>query len=189
MAVSDPQGDICQEAGVDPANVSLHKQEHTTVVGYPGAQPRGSREVLEAPCDNVIPAATEGMLAAENAERVLARLIAEVANGPTTPESDRAFTKRGMVVIPDILANAGGVTVCYFEWVQDLQSFFWSKEENAARLETIMAHAFETMWGRPVPRSATCVPPRIWSQLYALPRLRGYATFTPKKIQLGRRVL
>lgn len=85
------------------------------------------------------------MLTAANAEQVQARLIAEAANGPTTPEADRIFAKHGMVVIPDILANAGGVTVSYFEWVQDLQSFFWSKEEIAAKLETIMAQAFQAV--------------------------------------------
>jgi glutamate dehydrogenase (NAD(P)+) len=154
VAVSDTQGGIYQEAGLDPARVLLHKQEHLSVVGFPGAKKLGSREVLEVPCEIVIPAATEGMLTADNAERVQARLIAEAANGPTTLAADRVFAKRGVVVIPDILANAGGVTVSYFEWVQDVQSFFWSKEEIAAKLETIMARAFQAVWEKA--RAAQC---------------------------------
>jgi glutamate dehydrogenase (NAD(P)+) len=146
VAASDTQGGIYQETGLDPAHVLLYKQEHRTVAGFPGAQPVGNQDVLEVPCDILIPAATEGMLTAVNAERVQARLIAEAANGPTTPEADRIFAKRHILVIPDILANAGGVTVSYFEWVQDLQSFFWTKEEIAAKLETIMTHAFEAVW-------------------------------------------
>jgi glutamate dehydrogenase (NAD(P)+) len=146
VAVSDTQGGIYQEAGLDPVHVLRHKQEHATVVGFPGTRKIAVREVLEVPCDILIPAATEGMLTAANAERVQARLIAEAANGPTTPEADHIFFRRGILVIPDILANAGGVTVSYFEWVQDLQSFFWSKEEIAARLEVIMARAFQEVW-------------------------------------------
>ncbi len=145
VAVSDTQGGIYSEAGLDPAKVSLHKQEQGTVVGFPGTQRVGIREVLEVPCDILIPAATEGMLTVENAERVQAKIIAEAANGPTTPDADRIFYKRGVFVIPDILANAGGVTVSYFEWVQDLQSFFWSSEEIAAKLETIMERSFQAV--------------------------------------------
>ena len=145
VAVSDTQGGIYQEAGLNPAHVSLYKQEHKTVVGFPGTQRMAIQDVLEVPCDILVPAATEGVLTASNAERVQARIIAEAANGPTTPEADRVFARRGIFVIPDILANAGGVTVSYFEWVQDMQSFFWSKEEIASKLETIMAHAFLTV--------------------------------------------
>jgi glutamate dehydrogenase (NAD(P)+) len=145
VAVSDTQGGIYSEAGLDPTKVLLHKQEQGTVVGFPKTQRVGIRDVLEVPCDILIPAATEGMLTAENAERVQARIIAEAANGPTTPEADRIFARRGIFVIPDILANAGGVTVSYFEWVQDLQSFFWSNEEIASRLEAIMARAFQSV--------------------------------------------
>ncbi len=98
--------------------------------------------MLEVPCDILIPAATEGVITAANADRVLARIVAEAANGPTTPEADDILLKKNVVVIPDILANAGGVTVSYFEWVQDLQSFFWSVEEITQKLEVIMNRAF-----------------------------------------------
>jgi len=97
---------------------------------------------LEVPCDILIPAATEGVITAANADRVLARIITEAANGPTTPEADEILFKKNVVVIPDILANAGGVTVSYFEWVQDIQSFFWNVEEITQKLEVIMNRSF-----------------------------------------------
>jgi glutamate dehydrogenase (NAD(P)+) len=103
------------------------------------------QDVLEVPCDVLIPAATEGVITAANAPRVQARIITEAANGPTTPEADAILYKRGCVVVPDILANAGGVTVSYFEWVQDLQSFFWGVEEITRRLEVIMNNAFASV--------------------------------------------
>jgi glutamate dehydrogenase (NAD(P)+) len=145
VAVSDTQGGIYNEAGLDPARVSLYKQEHGTVVGFPGSQAVSIYKVLEVPCDILIPAATEGMLTEENAGRVQAKIIAEAANGPTTPDADRIFSKRGIFVIPDILANAGGVTVSYFEWVQDLQDFFWDSIEISDKLERIMARAFKAV--------------------------------------------
>ena len=142
VAVSDTQGGIYDENGLDPALVSLHKQEHGTVVGYDGAQKVSVAGVLEVPCDILIPAATENQLTGENAPKIQARLIAEAANGPTTPEADSIFFKRGVRVIPDILANAAGVTVSYFEWVQDLQSFFWTSDEIAEKLSHVMSRAY-----------------------------------------------
>jgi len=103
------------------------------------------QDVLELPCDILIPAATEGVITVKNAERVQARIVAEAANGPTTPEADLILFKRNCLVIPDILANAGGVTVSYFEWVQDLQSFFWGVEEIVQKLEIIMNRAFTSV--------------------------------------------
>src|SRR5579883_2668488 len=143
VAVSDSRGGIYNEAGLDPAAVLRYKQERGTVVGYPQAQAMGVQDVLEVPCDILIPAATEGVITAENADRVQARIISEAANGPTTPEADAILFKKGRIVIPDILANAGGVTVSYFEWVQDLQSFFWGVEEITQKLEVIMNRAFD----------------------------------------------
>jgi len=142
VAVSDTRGGIYNESGLDPSSVLRHKQERGSVVGFPRAQMIGAHEVLEVPCDILIPAATEGVITAANADRVLARIVAEAANGPTTPEADDILLRKNVVVIPDILANAGGVTVSYFEWVQDLQSFFWSVEEITQKLEVIMNRAF-----------------------------------------------
>ena len=142
VAVSDTRGGIYNESGLDPSSVLRHKQEQGTVVGFRNAQTIGVQEVLEVPCDVLIPAATEGVITAANADRVLARIIAEAANGPTTPEADEILYKKNVVVIPDILANAGGVTVSYFEWVQDIQSFFWGVEEITQKLEVIMNRAF-----------------------------------------------
>jgi len=142
VAVSDTGGGIYNESGLDPSSVLRHKQERGSVVGFPRAQMIGAHEVLEVPCDILIPAATEGVITAANADRVLARIVAEAANGPTTPEADDILLRKNVVVIPDILANAGGVTVSYFEWVQDLQSFFWSVEEITQKLEVIMNRAF-----------------------------------------------
>ena len=142
VAVSDTRGGIYDESGLDPAAVLRHKQETGTVVGFPRAQAIRVGDVLEVPCDILIPAATEGVITAENAERVQARIIAEAANGPTTPEADHILFERGRLVIPDILANAGGVTVSYFEWVQDLQSFFWGVDEITQKLEVLMNRGF-----------------------------------------------
>jgi glutamate dehydrogenase (NAD(P)+) len=142
VAVSDTHGGIYNEAGLDPSAVLRHKQERGTVIGFPRAQHVRMQDVLEIPCDIVIPAAIEGVITKENAGRVQARIVAEAANGPTTPEADAILFEKGCIVIPDILANAGGVTVSYFEWVQDLQSFFWGVEEITQRLEVIMNRAF-----------------------------------------------
>src|SRR5215469_15464620 len=142
VAVSDTRGGIYHEDGLDLAAVLRHKQEHGSVVGFPHAQQVSVQEVLEVPCEILIPAATEGVITAENADRVQARIVAEAANGPTTPQADTILFDKGVSVIPDILANAGGVTVSYFEWVQDLQSFFWGVEEITQKLEVIMNRAF-----------------------------------------------
>jgi len=143
VAVSDSRGCIYDESGLDPAAILRYKKERGTVVGYPSAQQLRVTDVLEVPCDILIPAATEGVITAMNANRVQARIIAEAANGPTTPAADEILREKGCLVIPDIVANAGGVTVSYFEWVQDLQSFFWGMEEITRRLEMIMNRAFD----------------------------------------------
>jgi len=145
VAVSDTRGGIYNESGLDPASVLRFKQERGSVIGFPGAQSISVQDVLEVPCDILIPAATEGVITAANAPRVQARIIAEAANGPTTPEADAILFSKGALVIPDILANAGGVTVSYFEWVQDLQSFFWGVEEIIQKLEVIMNRAFNAV--------------------------------------------
>jgi len=142
VAVSDRQGTIYNERGLDINAVEHFKKEHGTVVGFPGTQRLGPKDVLTLDCDVLIPAATEGQITGANAGQVTAKIVVEAANGPTTPEADRILFEKGVQVIPDILANAGGVTVSYFEWVQDLQSFFWSPDEINGKLHQIMGRAY-----------------------------------------------
>src|SRR5258706_6555375 len=142
VAVSDTRGGIYNGSGLDPSAVLRHKQEKGSVTDFPRAQKIGVQDVLEVPCDILIPAATEGVITVRNADRVQARIVSEAANGPTTPEADKILFARDIIVVPDILANAGGVTVSYFEWVQDLQSFFWGVEEITQKLEVIINRAF-----------------------------------------------
>ena len=142
IAVSDSKGGIYNPKGLDPRDVLRHKRETGSVVGYPGAETITNEELLTLPCTVLIPAALENQIHAGNADHIRARIIAEAANGPTTPEADEILHEKGVFVIPDILCNAGGVTVSYFEWVQDLQSFFWDEDEVNQRLHKIMTRAF-----------------------------------------------
>ncbi|HEX8939703.1 MAG TPA: Glu/Leu/Phe/Val dehydrogenase [Candidatus Limnocylindrales bacterium] len=142
VAVSDSTGGIRKADGLDIERVIAWKKEHGTVQGFPGASDCGQAEVLEADCDILIPAALENQITAENAGRIKARLIAEAANGPTTPEADQILHKAGKFMIPDILCNAGGVTVSYFEWVQDLNRDFWNEATVNSKLKEIMVKAF-----------------------------------------------
>ncbi len=143
VGISDVYGGIHNPNGLDPRDVLKHVKETGKVSGFPGARAITNAELLELPCDILVPAAIEGQITGENAGRIRARLIVEGANGPTTPDADEILADRHVVVVPDILANAGGVIVSYFEWVQDLQSFFWSEDEINQRLERIMVQAFE----------------------------------------------
>lgn len=143
VAVSDSKGGIYNPKGLDPIAVLRWKQETGSVVGYDEADTVTNAELLELPCDILVPAALENQITAQNAPRIRARLIGEAANGPTTPEADAILYERGIFVIPDILANAGGVTVSYFEWVQDLQYLFWDEAEVNRRLEQVMNRAFD----------------------------------------------
>jgi glutamate dehydrogenase (NAD(P)+) len=145
-AVSDSAGGIYSEQGLDIKAVIEHKQRTGSVVGFPGTRPISNAELLEAPVDVLVPAALENQITASNAGRVKASLILEAANGPTTPDADDILVRRGVTVVPDIVANAGGVIVSYFEWVQDLQSFFWEENEINNRLERIITGAFNSSW-------------------------------------------
>jgi glutamate dehydrogenase (NAD(P)+) len=142
VAVTDSRGGVYNEKGLDPADVLRHKEQTGTVAGYRKGDPVTNEEVLELPCEILVPSALEGVITGRNASRIKARIIVEGANGPTTPEADRILSEHKVLVVPDILANAGGVTVSYFEWVQDLQSFFWTEEEINERLERIMVRSF-----------------------------------------------
>lgn len=139
-----PRG-IYNPRGLNIPAVIAYKQQTGSVVGFPEAEIITNEQLLELPCDILIPAALEEQITEHNAPRIQARLIAEAANGPTTPEADRILFDRGVIVLPDIYANAGGVTVSYFEWVQGLQHFYWTEEEVNSRLRTIMTRAFQAI--------------------------------------------
>ncbi len=145
VAVSDSEGGAIRESGLDAAAVARHGAAGGLMKDLPDADRISNRELLELPVDILAPAAIEGQLTAANAARVKASMIVEGANGPTTPEADAEFADRGITVIPDILANAGGVTVSYFEWVQDLQQFFWTEAEINARLGRQMRDALASV--------------------------------------------
>jgi glutamate dehydrogenase (NAD(P)+) len=146
VAVSDSTGGIVNPAGLDPAKVLNWKKEHGTVVGFPGSTEISNADLLEVDCDILVPAALENQITAANAPRIRAKVIAEAANGPTTPEADDILYERGVFLIPDILCNAGGVTVSYFEWVQDMQSFFWTEDRINESLKGIMDRAFADVY-------------------------------------------
>jgi len=143
IAVSDSRGGIFNKKGLDIAKVIAHKKKTGSIAGFSEAKSISSDAVLELDCDVLVPAALENQITLANAHRVKAKIIAEAANGPTTPGADRILHERGILVIPDILANAGGVTVSYFEWVQDLQELFWDVEEVNRKMEKIMGKAFD----------------------------------------------
>jgi glutamate dehydrogenase (NAD(P)+) len=144
--ISDYKGAIWNSRGIDVSQLERHVAEAGSVVDFPGADAIGSAEVLEQPCDVLIPAAVASQIRADNADRIKATIIAEGANGPTTPEADVILKERGITVIPDVLANAGGVVVSYFEWVQGLQYYFWRESEITARLQEVMTRAFNRVW-------------------------------------------
>ncbi len=142
VAVSDSRGGIYRAEGLDVAGVIAHKHETGSVAGFSGADRITNAQLLELECEVLVPAALEKVITHDNAHRIKARIIAEAANGPTLPEADRVFFDHGIMVLPDILANAGGVTVSYFEWVQDLQANFWEEDEINQRLRQKMTKAF-----------------------------------------------
>jgi glutamate dehydrogenase (NAD(P)+) len=142
IGISDVTGAYVNEKGVDVANAVAYAQEHGSLEGFRGGERISNHALLEVPCDVLVPAALEKVLTVDNAARVRARLIVEGANGPTTPEADHIFAHHGITVIPDIVANAGGVTVSYFEWVQDRQGYFWREREVNERLRDQLVDNF-----------------------------------------------
>ncbi len=143
VAVSDVQGGVYDPGGLPTASLARHLRSGApTVVGYPGTDPISNAELLELDVDILVPAALEGVIHQENASRIRARFIVEGANGPTTPDADQILQENGILVVPDILANSGGVAVSYFEWVQDLQAYFWSEDEVNDRLKIMMERAY-----------------------------------------------
>lgn len=142
VAVSDSQGGIYSDKGLDFKSVVEFKEKTGTVVGFPGTKKITNAELLELNVDVLVPAAMENQITGTNADRVKAKILLELANGPTTPDADLALTKNKVLVIPDFLANAGGVVVSYFEWVQNINGYYWTEEEVYSRLDQKMTNAF-----------------------------------------------
>jgi glutamate dehydrogenase (NAD(P)+) len=143
IAISDSRGAVFNSRGIDPLKAMRYKERSGTVVGMPGTSRMSNDDLLTLKCDILIPAALENVITLNNAELIKARIVAEAANGPTTPHADEVLARKGIFLVPDILANAGGVTVSYFEWAQDLQGYFWTEGEVNARLETVIKRAFQ----------------------------------------------
>jgi len=142
IAVSDINGGIFNARGLDVTALSAHYEKHRTFEGFPAVERVGNADLLELDCDILIPAANENQIRGRNASNIKAKIIVEGANGPTTQRADEILNQKGVLVVPDILANAGGVTVSYFEWVQDRAGFFWREHEVNERLEDIMCQSF-----------------------------------------------
>ncbi len=168
IAVSDSKGGIHDPAGLDPEKVMQHKQKTGSVQGYLDAKDITNQDILTLETDILIPAALENQITETNAAKVKAKVVAELANGPTTPEADSILFKNDVFIIPDILANAGGVTVSYFEWVQNLQNFYWDLEEVDRRLKTIMDLSFDQVYAY---RKQYSVDMRTAAYLVAIERI------------------
>ncbi|MBI3325796.1 MAG: Glu/Leu/Phe/Val dehydrogenase [Nitrospinae bacterium] len=147
IAVSDVHGGSYHESGLDLPRLIQYQQQTKTVTGFPEAEPITNANLLTLPCDILVPAALERQISEVNAGKVQCRILAEGANGPSTPEADIILRERGVFVIPDILCNAGGVTVSYFEWVQDLQNYFWTETQINRRLKRVLIKAFREVHG------------------------------------------
>jgi glutamate dehydrogenase (NAD(P)+) len=146
VAVSDSSGGIYKPDGLDVAAAVEHKRTNRSFHGFDGAEAITNEELLILDCDVFAPCALEQVITADNADKVKARIVAEGANGPVTPEADQILDERGVLVLPDVLANAGGVVVSYFEWVQGLQEYFWKESEVNAKLNDIVTRAFAETW-------------------------------------------
>jgi glutamate dehydrogenase (NAD(P)+) len=148
VCVSDSQGGVADDAGLDPAQVLAHKAEHGSVVGLPETKTITNEDLLTCDCDILIPAALESQVRGDNAAQVRAKLIVEAANAPVTPEADEILHRRGVIVLPDIVANGGGVVVSYFEWVQNLENQQWPLDEVERKLEAKMVAAVDAIVAR-----------------------------------------
>ena len=146
VAAQDHTGSIFNDKGLDMAELMPHVRATGGVGGFKGAEPMVNEEFWDTRCDILIPAALEGQVTADRARRIRAKLVLEGANGPTVPSADDILADRGVLVVPDVICNAGGVTVSYFEWVQDFSSFFWTEDEINVRLDKIMIGALKRIW-------------------------------------------
>ena len=146
VALSDSQGGVANPYGIDVCAAVAHKAEHGMLKGLPGTEEISGAELVEFDCDVFAPCALEQVVNEENAGRIRAKIVAEGANGPVTPGGDEILEEKGVLVLPDVLVNAGGVVVSYFEWVQGLQEYFWKEYEVNAKLNDIVVRAFEETW-------------------------------------------
>jgi glutamate dehydrogenase/leucine dehydrogenase len=168
VAVSDTRGCVYSKNGLDIPKLMLHKERTGSVVGFAGSEPISPRQLLSLECDILIPAALENAIEAETAPLIKARIVAEAANGPVTPEADLILESKGIFVIPDILCNAGGVTVSYFEWVQDEQHLFWDAQDVYHRLERVMKTSFQDVLKVHMDRR---VSPRVAANMLGIGRV------------------
>jgi glutamate dehydrogenase/leucine dehydrogenase len=146
IAVSDSQGCIYNDEGINGLDILKHKEKNGSVIGFPGSREITNDELLELDCDILIPSALEGQITQHNAPKIKAKLIVEGANGPTNPEADKILHKNGIIVVPDVLANAGGVTVSYFEWIQNLMRYAWNVEEVNGKLNEKLTKSFNDVY-------------------------------------------
>ncbi len=168
VAISDTRGGVTNSRGIDPLKAIRYKERAATVVGMPGASRISHDELMTMKCDILVPAALESVITLHNAEAIKSRIVAEAANGPTTPHADEILARRGITVLPDILANAGGVTASYFEWVQNQQGLMWDSEEVSARLQKTMVRSFHEMVDT---MRKHHVPPRAGAMILAVGRV------------------
>jgi glutamate dehydrogenase (NAD(P)+) len=146
IGVGEVYGSIYNPDGIDINELLAYKAKNGRIDGFPEVELVGNKELLELPCDILVPAALENQIDADNAPKIQAKIIVEGANGPTSPEADDILNDRGIMIVPDILANAGGVTVSYFEWVQALQAFPWTEQQVNERLKQIMTNSFNSVF-------------------------------------------
>lgn len=168
VAISDIKGGIYAAEGLNPYEVEKHVQKTGYVVGFPGTTPLTNEELLELDVTVLVPAALEMQITKENADKIRAKLVVEGANGPTTPDADAILAKKGILVVPDILANGGGVTVSYFEWVQNLYRYFWTEEDVIEKQEALMVKAFKEVYDTATKYN---VDMRVAAYIVALSRL------------------
>jgi glutamate dehydrogenase/leucine dehydrogenase len=168
VALSDSKGGIYKATGLDPVKVMTHKEKKGSVVGFPGSTTITNEALLELKVDILAPAALENQITNKNAKNIKAKYILEIANGPVTPEADAVLHKRGIISLPDVLVNAGGVTVSYFEWVQNNMGYYWEKNEVFTKLKALMDKAFGEMWETYTKKKVT---PRMAAYILALDRV------------------
>ena len=182
IAVSDSSGGVYNPNGIDVGTAIAHKQETGALAGLNGTEKVTDEELLLLECDVLAPCALEQVITTENADKIKAKIVCEGANGPTTPAADEILEDRGVLVLPDVLANAGGVVVSYFEWVQGLQEYFWKEDEVNARLNDIATRAFNETWATRRAAARACAWPRTasrFSESRKRPRLAAYTPSPP----------